>query len=365
MTHTYGRVRGLSTPPRCQGIHHFDRLFALPRPDDWASVPPPQSVPSLGQGFCMTSSFPETKTGLRFGLASLAVTDCLAAVLAAGLPVRAEDANPVLAKVNGSEIRQSDVAIAEEELGPSLAQMDPATKKENVLSFLIDLKIVAKAAEDKKLENSEDFKRRMSFTRSRLLMDSLLATEGKAATTDDAMKKVYEEASKQITGEQEVHARHILVETEDEAKAVKAELDKRAHFAELATQKSKDPGASDGGDLGFFTKDQMVPEFSEVAFKLDPGKISDPVKSQFGWHIIKVEEKRNRKAPDFDQVKAQIETYVTRKAQADFVGKLRESAKIERMDQAAATPAPGAAAPAGAAKAPEAAKDSKMAPDAA
>ena len=131
----------------------------------------------------MTTSFPETKTGLRFGLAALAATGCLAAVLAAGLPVRAQD-NPVLAKVNGVEIRQSDVALAEEELGPSLAQMDPAAKKDNVLSFLIDLKIVAKAAEDKKVENSEDFKRRMSFTRSRLLMDSLLATEGKAATTE-------------------------------------------------------------------------------------------------------------------------------------------------------------------------------------
>jgi len=249
----------------------------------------------------MTTSFPETKTGLRFGLASLAATACLAAILAASLPVRAQD-NPVLAKVNGVEIRQSDVALAEEELGPSLAQMDPATKKDNVLAFLIDLKIVAKAAEDKKVENSEDFKKRMAFTRSRLLMDSLLATEGKAATTEDAMKKVYEEASKQITGEMEVHARHILVETEDEAKAVAEELKKGGDFADLAKKKSKDPGAADGGDLGFFTKEQMVPEFSAVAFTLDPGKISDPVKSQFGWHIIKVEEKRNRQAPAFDQV---------------------------------------------------------------
>ena len=169
----------------------------------------------------------------------------------------------MLAKVNGAEIRQSDVALAEEELGPSLAQMDPATKKDNVLAFLIDMKIVAKAAEDKKVENNEDFKKRLAFTRNRLLMDSLLATEGKAATTEEAMKKVYEEASKQITGEQEVHARHILVETEDEAKAIKAELKKGADFAELAKKKSKDPGASDGGDLGFFTKDQMVPEFSD------------------------------------------------------------------------------------------------------
>src|SRR3981189_839008 len=142
----------------------------------------------------MTSSFLDTKTGLRFGLASATVTGCLAMVLFAGLPLRAEDANPVLAKVNGAEIRQSDVALAEEELGPSLAQMDPATKKDNALSFLSEMKIGARPPEDKKVENNEDFKKRLAFTRSRLLMDSLLASEGKAATTDDAMKKGYEDA---------------------------------------------------------------------------------------------------------------------------------------------------------------------------
>jgi peptidyl-prolyl cis-trans isomerase C len=280
----------------------------------------------------MTTSSPDAKFGVSFRLAS-AVAASVAIVLLAGMPLRAEETNPVLAKVNGAEIRQSDVTLAEEELGPSLAQMDPATKKENVLAFLIDMKIVAKAAEAKKIEDRDDFKARLAFTRNRLLMDNLLAAEGKAATTDEAMKKVYDEAAKQIEGEQEVHARHILVETEDEAKAIEAELKKGADFAELAKKKSKDPGASDGGDLGFFTKDQMVPEFSAAAFSLEPGKISDPVKTQFGWHIIKVEEKRNRKAPDFEQVKSQIETYVTRKAQAEYVAKLRETAKVERMDQ--------------------------------
>ena len=302
----------------------------------------------------MTTSFPETKTGLRLGFAA-AVAACAVLALITGSPARADD--KVLAKVNGVEIKESDVALAEEELAPSLQQMDPASRKDNVLGFLIDLQIVAKAAEDKKIENTDDFKKRLAFTRKRLMMDSLLAAEGKAATTDEAMKKVYEDASKQITSEVEVRARHILVETEDEAKAVVEELKKGADFAELAKKKSKDPGASDGGDLGFFTKDQMVPEFSAVAFVLEPGKVSDPVKSQFGWHIIKVEEKRNRKAPDFEQVKSQVETYVTRKAQADYVGKLREAAKIERMDK------PADAAKTDAAK-PDAAKpaDSKMAP---
>jgi peptidyl-prolyl cis-trans isomerase C len=300
----------------------------------------------------MTSSSSHLKAGLRVGLAA-AVTGCFAFALLAGLPVRAEEANPVLAKVNGSEIRASDVALAEEELGPSLAQMDPATKKENVLSFLIDMKIVSKEAEDKKIADRDDFKTRLAFARNRLLMDNLLAVEGKAATTDEAMKKVYEDAAKQITGEMEVHARHILVETEDQAKKIEAELKKGADFAELAKKESKDPGASDGGDLGFFTKDQMVPEFSAAAFALEPGKISDPVKTQFGWHIIKVEEKRTRKAPDFEQVKPQIETYVVRKAQADYVAKLRQTAKVERLDK-----------PEDAAAKPDAAKpaDSKMAP---
>jgi len=288
----------------------------------------------------------------KFGKCASLAAASFVMVLLTAVPVRAEDSNPVLAKVNGSEIRQSDLTLAEEELGPSLAQMDPSTKKDNVLAFLIDMKIVAKAAEAKKIEDRDDFKARLAFARNRLLMDNLLAAEGKAATTDEAMKKVYDEAAKQIEGEQEVHARHILVETEDDAKAIEAELKKGADFAELAKKKSKDPGASDGGDLGFFTKDQMVPEFSAAAFSLEPGKISDPVKSQFGWHIIKVEEKRNRKAPDFDQVKSQIETYVTRKAQAEYVAKLRETAKVERMDQAAKTPDKADAKPV----------DSKMAP---
>src|SRR3954462_15020919 len=297
----------------------------------------------------MTTLSSIAKSGRRFGLASTASAGCLAVALLAGLPVQAEDANPVLARVNGAEIRASDLALAEEELGPSLAQMDPATKKENVLSFLIDMKIVSKEAEDKKIADRDDFKTRLAFARNRLLMDNLLAVEGKAATTDENMKKVYEDAAKQITGEQEVHARHILVETEDQAKKIEDQLKKGGDFAEIAKKESKDPGAADGGDLGFFTKDQMVPEFSAAAFALEPGKTSDPVKTQFGWHVIKVEEKRTRKAPDFEQVRPQIETYVVRKAQADYVAKLRTAAKVERMDKpedAAAKPADSKMAPA-------------------
>jgi peptidyl-prolyl cis-trans isomerase C len=245
-------------------------------------------------------------------------------------PARAED-DAVVAKVNGVEIRQSDVTLAEEEAGEQLAQLPAEARRDYLISYLIDMLLVDKAADDRKLTQTVDFQHRLTFLRNKLLMDALMQTIGKEAITDAALHKVYEDAKKQVGDEQEVHARHILVDTEDEAKAIIAELKKGADFATVAKEKSKDPSASNGGDLDYFTQDQMVPEFSEAAFKLDKGAISDPVKTQFGWHVIKVEDRRKREVPPFDQVKAQLENYVVRKAQADFVGKLREGAKIERV----------------------------------
>ena len=271
-----------------------------------------------------------TTSAVRLGLLSTAALG-MALTLMTALPLRADD-NPVLAKVNGSEIRQSDVTAAEKDIGASLAQLDPASRQASVVQLLIDLKLVTKAAEDKKIADTPDFKQKLAFTRSRLLMDTLLDQEGKAAVTDAALKKVYDDAAKQISGEEEVHARHILVGTEAEAKEIIAKLKKGADFAELAKKESKDPGASDGGDLGFFTKDQMVPEFADVAFSLKKGQISDPVKTKFGWHIIEVEDTRENPVPTLDQVRDQIEVYLTRRAQQDEIQKLRKAADVERTD---------------------------------
>jgi peptidyl-prolyl cis-trans isomerase C len=252
--------------------------------------------------------------------------------------VVAQEADAVVARVNGVEIRASDVALAEEDLGSNIQQLPPENKRDQVISYLSDVILVAQAAEAKKLAESPEFRRRMAHARNRLLMETLLQSEAKAATTDDAMKKVYDEAAKQMGGEKEVHARHILVDSEDEAKTIAAELKAGGNFAELA-KRSKEPNAAErAGDLGYFTKDQMVPAFSEAAFALEPGKISDPVKSEFGWHVIKVEDKRDRPVPPFEQVKSQIENYLVRKTQADFVGKLRQEAKIERLDAKPAEP---------------------------
>lgn len=257
-------------------------------------------------------------------------------------PLRAQDANPVLAKVNGVEIRQSDVTAAEEEAG-QLPPMSAEAKKDYLVTFLADMILVAKAAEDKKLGETAEFKSRLDFARKKLLMESLLQSAGKEALTDAAMRKVYDEAVKQMGEEEEVHARHILVraapgdekaskEAEEKIKAVIARLNKGEDFAKVAGEVTEDPsGKTNGGDLGYFTKDQMVPEFADTAFKLEKGKISGPVKTQFGWHVLKVEDKRKKPAPTFEEVKPQVEQYVQRKAQADLVTSLRANAKIEKM----------------------------------
>jgi peptidyl-prolyl cis-trans isomerase C len=253
--------------------------------------------------------------------------------------LRAQDSDPVLARVNGVNIHESDLAFAEEEIGGNMPSMPPEQKRDYLINYLADVVVLSQAAEQQKLGDRPDVKHRLTFDHNRLLMESLLQDAGKAALSDEAEHKVYDDAVKQVPNEEEVHARHILVPTEDEAKAILTQLKGGADFATVAKEKSKDPGAAEGGDLGYFTKDQMVPEFAAVAFKLDKGQISDPVKTQFGWHIIKVEDKRIKPTPTFDQVKSQIENYVAHRAQAQLVDKLRSAANIERLDKPAAPPA--------------------------
>jgi peptidyl-prolyl cis-trans isomerase C len=193
---------------------------------------------------------------------------------------------------------------------------------------------VARAADREKLGDTPDFRKRLEQTRERLLMEALLTREGEKGATDEALKKFYDDTVKTLPQEKEIRARHILVETEDDAKKALERVKKGEDFAAVAKELSKDPGSgTDGGDLGFFTKDRMVAEFAEEAFKTAVGQISNIVKSQFGFHVIKVEEARDRAPPAFDQVKAQLQRYMVQKAQQDFVLELRKAARIERLDQ--------------------------------
>ncbi|HEY6254337.1 MAG TPA: peptidylprolyl isomerase [Xanthobacteraceae bacterium] len=255
----------------------------------------------------------------------------------ANAPASASD--PTVARVNGVEIRESDLAMAEQDIGQNLQNAPPETQREQLIAYVTDIILVSQAADAKKLTEDPDFQHHLAFIRNKMIMGMQLRDEAKGAVTAEAEQKLYEEAVKPMGAEEEVHARHILVESEDEAKAILEQIKSGADFANLAKEKSKDPGAADGGDLGYFTKDQMVPEFADVAFKMYPGQLSNPVKTQFGWHIIKVEDKRQRPVPELDAIKEQIDAYLVRRAQSEYVGKLRQTAKIERLDRPSAPPA--------------------------
>lgn len=254
--------------------------------------------------------------------------------------------DPVVATVNGTPIRASEVAIAEEDIGPGLPQVQGAQRAEYVLSFLTDMTLLAKAAEAQKLDQSQDFQQRLAYARTKALMEALMMSEAKKAVSDEAKRKTYDEFVATTKPETEVRARHILVDDEAKAKEIAAKAKGGEDFAKLAKDNSKD-SAEDGGDLGYFTKDQMVPEFAEAAFKMEKGQVSDPVKSQFGWHVIKVEDKRQKPVPSYEQVSDQIEQYLVRKAQTELVTKLRADAKVEKASAPAASPtSPAPAAPA-------------------
>jgi peptidyl-prolyl cis-trans isomerase C len=252
----------------------------------------------------------------------------LAATMIAGTNFAAAQSDPVLAKVNGIEIHQSDLALAETDVGEGVPPDTPADKRRAfLLQYLINVNMLAQAAEKRGADKTADFPKRIAFARKKVLVQALMEQETKSATSDAAIKKFYDEKAKP---EIEVHARHILVETEAEAKDVAAQLKKGANFEELANKLSKDTG-SKGGDLGYITKGQVVPEFGNAAFALAKGKVSEPVKSQFGWHIIKVEDKRERKPPPFEAVKGQIKAKLSQDAREAMIKKLHSEAKIEDL----------------------------------
>ena len=251
----------------------------------------------------------------------------------------------VLAKVNGVEITDDDVKMATDDLGPGIPrQLEGKAREAYVLDFLIDEQLVVQKAQADKLGETPDFAKKLAYLRDKALMETLLGNVAKSAATDAAIKQTYDEAAKNQKPDTEYHAHHILVPTEDEAKKALARIKGGEDFGKVADEVSKDPG-SKGGDLGWFTKDRMVPEFADAAAKLQPGQLSEPVKSQFGWHIIKLDETRPKTFPPLDQIKDQVARYVVQKAQSDLVLKLRESAKVERTDPPPAAPAAPAAAP--------------------
>ncbi len=253
--------------------------------------------------------------------------------LGATAPLSAQE-NEVVARVNGTDITEKDLKMALEDIKDTIPQMSKAERRDYVVSYLADLEMVSAAAEEEGYADKDDVKRRLDYMRKRALMELYLNDAGETVASEEEARKLYDQVIADIPVEERVRARHILVESEDEAKEIKAAIDGGKDFGEIAKEKSKDPGSgAEGGDLGWFTKEQMVPEFAEAAFSLDVGAVSEPVKSDFGWHVIKVEDKRDK--PGYDEVEDQLYEMLARQKQRDIILGLREKAEVERLDKPA------------------------------
>lgn len=250
-----------------------------------------------------------------------------------GQPAAETDPNKVVvARIGDSTITLADLAAMREDLPPQYRQMPLQAIYPALLERAIDGQLIAEAARAAKVGERADVRRRMRRAEDQVLSQVYLSEEIAAQASEEALRKRYEQAIADSGAREEAHARHILVETEDQAKAVIAELDKGGDFAALAKQHSTDPGGADGGDLGWFSAEQMVPEFSEAAFALKPGSYSkQPVKSQFGWHVILLVEKRTAEAPPFEQLRDQLASELTRELITKKLDQLRAGAKVERF----------------------------------
>jgi peptidyl-prolyl cis-trans isomerase C len=312
---------------------------------------------------------------MRFRPALLAA--CLVSPFAAGVqPAPAQTAapspsavpeDPLLARVDGQEVRMSDVvAVASEVLPPelrnvppgALMQMLPPEVSRQLVDRAITERALVAAARAAGLDRDEEVRRRIRRAEEQELQQALLTREVGGKVTDEAIRARYDQEASRRQGEPEVRARHVLVPTETAAREAMAEISRGADFAEVAKRRSTGPGAQQGGDLGFFRRGDMVPEFAEAAFALQPGQVSaTPVRSPFGWHVIKVEEQRAAAAPSFEDAKPQLQRQMLEEGVEAMVQRVRSAAKIERLDsQAAPAPAgtlldnaapPPVAAPAG------------------
>jgi len=244
-----------------------------------------------------------------------------------------EKADTVVAKVNGQAITEADMRYAENELGAELANLPPEVKRRALAEYLIDNALFANAAEGAKLSATPEYEQQMGYLKRRVLRELYFNKTLKDTIKEDEAKKIYADRVAQLKPEEEIAASHILVDSEDKAKELHAKIAAGADFAQVAKENSTDTGSKDqGGSLGYFGRGQMVPEFEAAAFKLEKGQISDPVHTSFGWHIIRVDDRRKKEPPTYAAVKETIlNSLVVRKAQ-DAANEMRGKARIEYVD---------------------------------
>jgi peptidyl-prolyl cis-trans isomerase C len=256
--------------------------------------------------------------------------------------------DPVVATVNGQPIRLSELEVAQQSLPQQYRNMPLQAVFPALLDRIIDSKLVVQEGKKSKVTEDPAFKKRMAFVEDQVLQDFWIQREIARQVTADKLQKRYEERLKQMPTEEEVHARHILVSTEDEAKALIAEIKKGTAFDKLAREKSTDKASgAEGGDLGWFKKSDMVKEFADAAFNLKKGELTEaPVKTQFGYHVIKVEDRRKAPPPAFEEMADQLKEEMAREAVTAQLDQLRSGAKIEKFAMDGAKPDAPAAKPA-------------------
>lgn len=248
--------------------------------------------------------------------------------------VKVEPGNPVVARVNGQDITRVDVFRFIQMMPGNLQQLPPSTIYPLAVDQVINTRVVEAKADAAALEADPEVQKQLDMAKEQIIRGIFVQRELEKQITDADVKKAYDDFVARTPDVEEIKARHILVEDEAKAKDIITKLESGEDFAKLAKENSKDPGNKDeGGDLGWFAKQDMVPEFAEAAFKLGKGEITKtPVKTQFGYHVVKLDDKRTKPKPSFEDMKQSLRTELSRQKLEAMVQDWREAAKIERFD---------------------------------
>ena len=265
-------------------------------------------------------------------MAALALS-CGLALAQAAAPA-AVQGDPVLAKVNGQPIHLSDLKDAAQTLPPNARGMPEQVLFPMLLDQLIDGRALLIEARKTGLDKDPEVLRQTKAAADQVLQSAMLSKQVGPSITEAAVKARYDQEIAGKPGAEEVHAKHILVDNEADAKKIIADLGKGGDFAALAKQYSKDTtAAAHGGDLGFFKKDEMVPEFATAAFALQPGQVSQtPVHTQFGWHVIQVIERRQAPAPTFEQSQDELRQKLIHEGVKKAVAQARADVTVEKFN---------------------------------
>jgi peptidyl-prolyl cis-trans isomerase C len=247
-------------------------------------------------------------------------------------PQKLDGENEVVAIVNGYEIRTSEVRMAFDDVIGQLPNLPKKLRYPFVVEFLVERHLLAQLANKEGIADSDDYKRRLAAYQAKALRDSYLSQIISPKVTEEEIKAVYEEESKKVKETERIRARHILVANEKEANDIAGKIAGGGKFEDLAKQYSLDGSKDYGGDLGYFTAPEMVPAFSKAAFALKKGEISKPIKTDFGWHIIKLEDRKQGAAQPYDQVRSAIRNVLVRKKVTETLASLKDVAKVEIVD---------------------------------